>query len=56
METIYILDDKATFVCPKCEKAKTADVSKYKFVDAEIKVNCKCPCGHRYTVLLDRRQ
>ncbi|MBF0119992.1 MAG: PilZ domain-containing protein [Desulfobacterales bacterium] len=50
------IENKATFVCPQCNKTKVADVSKYKDIDQPIWVNCKCPCGHTYKVLLERRR
>lgn len=46
----------ATFVCPECGKEKTADVSKYRSELRLIKVGCKCPCGHGFSVFLDRRE
>lgn len=50
------VDDTATFKCPQCERTKTADVSEYKTSRSAVRVNCKCPCGHAYTVLLERRK
>lgn len=50
------INDTATFRCPKCERTKTTDVSKYKTCDKAVHVNCKCPCGHTYKVLLERRR
>jgi predicted RNA-binding Zn-ribbon protein involved in translation (DUF1610 family) len=49
-------DNTATFVCPECQKSKTADVSKYKNIEKAVRVNFKCPCGHSYSVLLERRK
>jgi hypothetical protein len=51
-----IVDGKAMFVCPECFKAKTVDVSKQSDKGRFLKVNCKCPCGHSYTVILDKRK
>ena len=49
--------NKAAFTCPKCNKVKIMDVSQFKDVNkAVIKVKCKCPCGNRYSVLLERRK
>lgn len=45
----------ATFVCPECKKAVTKDLSSHKDIDKVVKVNCKCPCGHQYLVLLEKR-
>ncbi len=47
--------NRATFVCPKCEKASIMDVSQYRDIDKAVKVRCRCTCGHNYMVLLERR-
>jgi transcription elongation factor Elf1 len=50
-------EDKAPFTCPKCGKVRIMDVSQFKHVNKSvIKVKCKCPCGHTYSVLLERRR
>ena len=46
----------ATFVCPKCSRSKTVNVSKYTNLNKLIKVNVKCPCGHAYTSALEKRK
>ena len=48
--------NKATFVCPKCNKSKTVDVSKYKHVQKRIKVKSRCICGYSWASLLDKRK
>ena len=54
---VYIAStNKATFVCPKCEKSKTVDVSEYVAVDKIVRVKVKCPCGHAYTSMLEKRK
>jgi hypothetical protein len=56
-EKVYITSKQmATFVCPKCQKSKTVDVSKYAALDKIIKVNVKCPCGTAYTSILEKRK
>jgi hypothetical protein len=56
-EKVYITSQQmATFVCPKCSRSKTVSVSKYANVDKLIKVNVKCPCGHTYTSILEKRK
>lgn len=56
-EKVYInKDNAATFVCPKCQRSKTVDVSHYIKVPRPVKVKCRCSCGHAYTVLLERRR
>jgi hypothetical protein len=56
VEKTKIVDGNAMFVCPECFKAKTVDVSKQADKGGSLKVNCKCPCGHSYTVMLDKRK
>ena len=55
-EKAKILNDMAAFTCPKCIKTKIVNVSKYLYADQPINVKCKCPCGHSFSVFLDRRQ
>lgn len=56
-EKVYIASTKmATFVCPKCQKSKTVNVSKYAGLDKIVKVNVKCPCGYSYTSILEKRK
>jgi hypothetical protein len=49
-------DDTATFNCPECDRSRIADVSKYIRAATAIKINCKCKCGHEYSVSLERRR
>lgn len=52
----YVTDDhKATFVCDVCQHAKIADVSRYKDIGKALTVKCKCKCGHRFEVTLEKR-
>ena len=56
-EKVYIASTKmATFVCPKCQKSKTVNVSKYADLDKNVKVNVSCPCGHAYVSFLEKRK
>ena len=48
--------NEATFVCPKCDKTKTVDVSKYNHVQKRIKVKSRCICGYSWASLLERRK
>ncbi|MFP4039779.1 MAG: PilZ domain-containing protein [Desulfosudaceae bacterium] len=55
--TYMTKDDKAAFTCPKCNKSRLMDVSRFKSVNkASIKVKVKCPCGHQYSIILERRK
>jgi hypothetical protein len=57
IEKVYITSQQmATFVCPNCEKSKTVNVSQYAELDKNVKVNVKCPCGHMYTSILEKRK
>ena len=44
------------FECPECSKSKVADVSKYKDLRRVVRLKVKCPCGHSYKVILERRK
>ncbi len=56
-EKVYISSTKmATFVCPKCHKSKTVNVSKYAAFDKNVKVSVRCPCGYAYVSLLEKRK
>jgi len=56
-EKVYITSQQmATFVCPKCSRSKSVNVSEYFNLDKLIKVNVKCPCGHAYTSILEKRK
>ncbi len=57
IEKVYIgNNDMATFKCPACNKTKTTNVSRYKSIKKAVRVKLNCPCGHSYTVLLERRK
>jgi hypothetical protein len=56
-ERIFITSQNtAKFVCPKCQRAKIADVSKYLNLNKKIKVNVKCPCGNKFAAILEQRK
>jgi hypothetical protein len=56
-EKIYITSQQtATFICPNCSRSKTVDVSKYATLDKVVRVKVKCPCGHAYTAILEKRK
>ena len=57
MEKVHISSTKmTTFVCPKCHKSKTVNVSKYADLDKKVKVSVKCPCGYAYNSILEKRK
>jgi len=56
-EKIFITSKQmATFICPKCQKSKTVNVSKYASLDKIVKVKVTCPCGYGYTSILEKRK
>ncbi len=57
MQKVYVnSENKAIFTCPSCAKARTVEVSKFLGAKANAKLKAKCPCGHSYPVLLERRK
>lgn len=57
VEKIFMADDNvAVFICPACKQAKRVDVSKYQNIEKASRIKCKCPCGHTYTVILEKRK
>lgn len=56
-QKIYVTSKQmATFSCPQCNRSKTVDVSKYATLEKMVKVNIKCPCGHAYKAILEKRR
>ncbi|MBT8371806.1 MAG: PilZ domain-containing protein [Desulfobacterales bacterium] len=56
-DKVYITSKQmATFICPKCQKSKTVNVSKYAGLDKIVRVTVTCPCGHAYTSILEKRK
>jgi hypothetical protein len=57
VESVYPTDsNKATFICPKCRKTKTVDVSKFAHTSQTVRVNSTCSCGHKWTSVLEKRK
>ena len=55
-EKLFVTEDnKATFICPRCEKKRTIDVSEYKDSKKAVRIKRQCSCGHEQVVLLERR-
>ncbi|MEW6670844.1 MAG: PilZ domain-containing protein [Thermodesulfobacteriota bacterium] len=48
--------NRATFKCPKCSKSWTKDLSGFKDSSKRIQLKCKCPCGHAFPVVQERRK
>ena len=49
-------DNKVTFSCPQCKGMRTVDVTKYKALEKAVKIKVRCPCGHDYPVMIERRK
>jgi hypothetical protein len=49
-------NNTATFVCPQCGNATTADVAKYASIDQAVTVKCRCSCGNQFDVSLEKRR
>jgi hypothetical protein len=46
----------AKLECPKCQRSKIIDASKYSKLDRKLQIRVKCPCGNIFAVLLERRK
>ncbi len=56
-EKIFLDENgKAIFKCPKCRKSWTKDLSAYSKSNKRIQLKCKCPCGHIFPVIQERRK
>ena len=56
-EKVFVTEDNmAVFECPQCKKAKRVDVSRFKDTRQAAKIRVKCPCGHLYKAILERRK
>jgi len=57
VEKVYVTSKQmATFICPKCQKSKTVNVSQYATLDKMVNVQVTCPCGYGYTSILEKRK
>ncbi len=56
-EKVFVTENNmAVFECPQCNKGKSVDVSRYKDIRHVVRIKVKCPCGHIYKVVLERRK
>ena len=56
-QTVFISSNNtATFRCPECGQAKTADVSQHAASNKKITVTCTCVCGHKFRCRLEKRR
>jgi c-di-GMP-binding flagellar brake protein YcgR len=49
-------EGKASFTCPQCGRSKIFDVSAYIKTDKAVRFKCRCACGYKDLVLLERRK
>jgi len=56
-ETVYITtSNTAVFRCPKCQRAKTLDVSTFGEFKSPLRFKLTCPCGHVASAILEKRK
>lgn len=55
LHKVFIFNNTATFICPKCENVKTINARQFKKTQKKVSVTCKCPCGHSFRAFLERR-
>ena len=58
MQTKALLDAKneALFFCPSCKKKYRRDLSKRKDIGQGSKLSCRCSCGAKFSIVLERRR
>ena len=57
MQKLYVnSENKATLVCPACERSRTIDATPYITLSRIVRMRVKCPCGHQATAELERRR
>lgn len=55
-ENIFVVDDKATFVCPVCSQRKTINVHQHVKKETTVEIESTCICGHSWKSILERRR
>ncbi len=54
---VYITHNNlVTFTCPKCEQPRVVDLADHPELEKTDKAKVKCPCGHKYSVSIERRK
>lgn len=55
-QKIFVNEDgNAVMTCPECQTAKMVDVSRFKNIEKAVRLKVRCPNGHAYRVVLERR-
>jgi hypothetical protein len=54
---VYVTsENKARFECPRCHRSKTVDAGRFKSPTRTVRVKVRCPCGHNYNAILEKRR
>lgn len=58
VKKVYVTSEyKTILTCPKCQKSKRTDFSKFMGFEKQVKLKCKCSsCHHQFSVILERRR
>lgn len=57
IKVFMALDNSVTYICPKCGVAESSNATQYKEIETAVRIKHVCKkCGHRYGVILERRQ
>ena len=56
VETVFVADNNAVFVCPECNKTRSVDISRYSNINMASVIKCTCDCGCSYHVKLAKRK
>jgi hypothetical protein len=57
MQRVFITSNNtATFACPQCKRMRTVNIADYAGLDKAVQIKVRCPCGHKYPVMLERRR
>jgi c-di-GMP-binding flagellar brake protein YcgR len=56
-QKVYITrSNLVTFTCPKCEQPRVINIADHPELEKTDKAKVKCPCGHKYSVMIERRK
>ncbi|MGD2272486.1 MAG: PilZ domain-containing protein [Desulfobacterales bacterium] len=56
-QKVYITrNNLVTFTCPKCEQPRVVNIADHPELEKTDKAKVKCPCGHKYNVIIERRK
>lgn len=57
MQRVFITSNNtATFACPSCKQMRTVNIADYAGLDKAVQIKVRCPCGHHYPVMIERRR